>query len=399
MPSHRLPLRALVAACVTMSLSLVFTAPARALDDAHWNAADASIDRGIEYLRQTQNDDGSWSPKTGPAITALVVGVMLDQPDIAINDPAVQKGIDYIMSHVRDDGGIHSGILANYNTAISLSALSRVHGRPDVAEAVKNAKDFLRGLQWQNGMKDPGGNTVDENHPFYGGAGYGNSGRPDMSNTHLMLQGLHDAGVSCDDPVYARAVNFITRCQGVPQNKMFGDQINPDGGFIYATSIDKEHIGVPESKANPELMDEALKGAPVSGLRTYGSITYAGFKSYVYAMPAQLKRDDPRVTAARKWIKNNYTLDKNPGMPRHVNKQGLYYYYMTFGRAMNAWGASTIKTADGQTRDWANDLVDALTERQNDDGSWVNAEADRWMESDPNLVTAYALIALTNATH
>ena len=390
--------RAALPAAVCCLLIACLAAPAHALDDAHWQKADAAIDRGIEYLRDSQNDDGSWSPGPGPAVTALAVTVMLDQPNIDADDPNVKQGIDYIMSKARDDGGIHGGILANYNTAICLSALSRVHGRPDVAEAVRGAKAFLRGLQWQKGMKDPKGNTIDEDHPFYGGAGYGKHGRPDMSNTQMMLQGLRDAGVSCDDPVYQRAVKFITRCQGVEQNDMHGEKINQDGGFIYATSIDKDHIGVPESKANPELMDEALKGAPVSGLRTYGSITYAAFKSYIYAMPAQLQRDDPRVTAARQWIRSNYTLDHNPGMPERVNKQGLYYYYMTFGRAMNAWGATTIETADGQTHDWANDLIDQLVGRQQDDGSWVNTGADRWMEDDPNLVTSYALIALTAAT-
>jgi len=34
---------------------------------------------------------------------------------------------------------------------------------------------------------------------------------------------------------------------------------------------------------------------------------------------------------------------------------------------------------------------------QRPDGSWVN-EADRWMEGDPNLVTAYSVIALQIAT-
>lgn len=377
---------------------LFIAAPVTALDDAHWTKANASIERGIEYLRAHQNEDGSWSPEPGPAITALAITPMLDRPDIGADDPTVQAGIDYILSHVNDDGSIHNGILANYNTAICLSALSRVHGRADVAEAVRGATAFLRGLQWQTGMEDPEGTPVDETHPFFGGAGYGKHGRPDLSNTQVMLQALHDAGVSCDDPAYQRAVAFITRCQGVEQNTMHGDKIANDGGFIYATTINKDHIGVPESKASPEQMDEALLGKPVSSLRTYGSMTYAGFKSYIYAMPAQLSRDDPRIVAARNWIRRNYTLQHNPGMPEGMHKQGLYYYYMTFGRAMDAWGADTIDTADGQTRDWADDLVDQLASAQRSDGAWVN-EADRWMEGDPNLVTAYALLALTAAVH
>lgn len=371
---------------------VLLASPAAALDDEHYRKATAAIERGIAYLRQTQQDDGSWTPQPGPAITALVITSMLDRPSISSNDPAVAKALDYILSKTRDDGGIYEQILPNYNTAICLSALSRVYDRPDAAAAVAGAQKFLRGLQWVD-QQDPTGKAVDESHPFYGGAGYGKHGRPDMSNTQFMLQGLHDSGLDCNDPAFQRAMVFIARCQGIAENDLLADKIELDGGFIYSTSIDKDHIGVPETKASPELMDEALAGKPVSGLRTYGSITYAGFKSYLYA---NLDRDDPRVVAAYQWIRSHYALDRNPGMPEAMREQGLFYYYMTFARALKAWGSTTLTTTDGRQHDWANDLIDQLVSLQREDGSWVN-DADRWMEGDPNLVTAYALIALTEA--
>lgn len=363
--------------------------PAHAIDAEHEAVARDSIARGVAYLRSTQNADGSWTPKPGPAVTAMAVTVMIDSGLVPPNDPQVEKGLAYILSHVQDDGGIHAGILANYNTAICLSALDLVRDRPGMEDTIKNAQDFLRGIQW-DGQVDPTGKAVDKSHPFYGGAGYGRHGRPDMSNTQLMLQGLYDSGLDCKDPAFVRAVVFISRCQGIDSNELFADLIEPDGGFIYSTSINKDLIGVPESKANPEEMDEALTGQPVSGLRTYGSMTYAGFKSYLYA---QLDPADPRVTGALNWIQHNYTLDANPGLPEAMNQQGLYYYYMTFARALDAYGQDTIQTADGVHHDWANDMIAALTTRQNADGSWIN-EADRWMEGDANLVTCYSLIAL-----
>lgn len=385
------PLAALLG--VALLLAVALPQQAMAVDDQRWQAANASIKRGIEFLRQTQNKGGSWTPEPGPAITALCMQAMLDQPDISESDPAVQKAIDYILSKAKDDGGIHDGFLQNYNTSISVSALSRIHNRPDVAEAIKKAQGYLQNLQWSN-QPGPDGKPIDESHPFYGGAGYGKHGRPDMSNTQFLVQALYDSGLDCEDPAFKRAMVFINRCQAHESNDMFDAEMIPrDGGFIYATSISKELVGVPESKANPQLMDEAVKGGPVSGLRTYGSITYAGFKSYLYA---DLGRDDPRVKAAMDWITRNYTLEHNPGMPEAVNKQGLYYYYMVFGRALRAYGQPIITTADGQSTQWANDLIDALAKRQQDDGSWSN-DADRWMEGDPNLVTAYSLLALTNA--
>ena len=244
-------------------------------------------------------------------------------------------------------------------------------------------------------MTDPTGEPVTPDHPFYGGAGYGNHGRPDMSNTQFLVQALHDAGVDPDDEAFQRAVAFLDKCRNVDANDTYSPgALSNDGGMIYATSIDKDHIGVPESKANPQEMDEALKGQPVSGLRSYGSMTYAGFKSFLYA---DLDRDDPRVSTALDWIKRNYTLEQNPGMPEPIELQGLYYYYLAHGRALEAWGEPTLDTASEGEVDWATNLIDTLAARQREDGSWVN-DADRWMEGDPSLVTAYALLALQAAT-
>ncbi len=363
-----------------------------ALDESHWLAADRAIDRGIAYLRGTQNDDGSWSPEPGPAITAMIVSAMLDRPDISTNDPAVQKALTYILSKCKPDGGVHDGMLENYNTAICLGALARVHDQPGVAGVIVKAQDYLRDLQWHD-QTDASGKAVDLSHPFYGGAGYGHHGRPDLSNTQIMLEGLRQSGLDSNDPAFQRALVFILRCQGSNANTDFGDLIVQDGGFIYATSINKDLVGVPQSMASPEMIDEAKEGRPVSGLRTYGSMTYAGFKSLIYA---DLDRADQRVADAFGWIRNNYTLDWNPGLPEPQKMQGYYYYLVTFSRALDAWGVDRVKTTDGADRDWANDLVAKVTALQRADGSWTN-EADRWMESDPNLVTAYALTALLGA--
>jgi len=374
-------------------LVLVFHSPsAFAIDSAYEAKTLASIERGVEYLQSMQNEDGSWTPEPGPAVTAMAVTVMIDSGLVDTNDPQIDKALAYILSFVQDDGGIHAGFLGNYNTSICLSALDLFRDRPGMEQIVTNAQDYLRGIQW-DGQPAPDGKAVDESHPYFGGAGYGKHGRPDMSNTQFMIQGLYDSGLDCKDPAFVRAVAFISRCQGIEQNTLLGELIENDGGFVYATSINRDLIGVPESKANPELMDEALSGRPVSGLRTYGSMTYAGFKSYLYA---QLSPDDPRVAAALNWIQNNYTLDRNPGLPEQIKHQGLYYYYMTFARALNAYGSRTITTADGTEHNWTHDLIDALTQRQRDDGSWVN-DADRWMEGDKNLVTCYALTALIAA--
>ena len=92
-------------------------------------AARTAIERGIVFLRNAQQPDGGWATGPGPAVTGLVVALLLDTPGIAPDDPAVTRGVAYILDRVQADGSIRDGgdgILANYNTAICLSALARL---------------------------------------------------------------------------------------------------------------------------------------------------------------------------------------------------------------------------------------------------------------------------------
>jgi squalene-hopene/tetraprenyl-beta-curcumene cyclase len=121
-------------------------------------------------------------------------------------------------------------------------------------------------------------------------------------------------------------------------------------------------------------------------LRSYGSISYAGLLSYIYA---DLKRDDPRVRAVFGWLQQNYTLDENPGM----GPQGLYYYFHTMAKALSIYGAGELELPGGQKVNWRRGLAMKLINLQRPDGSWFN-DNGRWWERDPALVTAYAVLAL-----
>ena len=55
--------------------------------------------------------------------------------------------------------------------------------------------------------------------------------------------------------------------------------------------------------------------------------------------------------------------------------------------------ASETPGKDSASRNWRNDMTDALLASQRADGSWINS-ADRWQEGQPELVTLYALLAL-----
>ncbi len=400
-----------VCACFVSVAVVGATLPALAIDPERAARAHEMSARAIAWLR-TQQDAGTggWGvPPEGPvypAITGLVLNGMLMEPGIDATDPDVERALGFILSYRQEDGGIYDRVLANYNTSICLSALARAR-TSEANAAIAPAQAFLRGLQYGESadVDSPVGaetKVVDRSHPFYGGVGYGTHGRPDNSNLNLMLEALHDSGVGGDDPAFQRALVFLARTQMSDAiNDMPYADHSSQGGFIYATSPDAQSVDGLIGQSQAGAIDETLSnGQTMSRLRAYGSMTYAGFKSYIYA---DLERDDPRVVAAYEWLRRNYTLEENPG----IGTDGMYYYFVTFARAMDAWGEPTIDVAvqdseEGragartQTRDWANDLIDRLASLQNEDGSFRSVD-DRWMENHPVLITAYALIALQHA--
>jgi squalene-hopene/tetraprenyl-beta-curcumene cyclase len=387
--------------CVGVVLGLV--SQALAIDEEHRKKAEAMIAKATTYLKSQQDEKtGGWgvNPQAPvfPAISGLVINGMAMAPGFDAKDPAVARGVSFILSYQQADGGIYDKLLPSYNTSICISALARV-GTPEAKAAVAKAVPFLKGLQYSEDSPVAGPaagevQRVTREHPFYGGVGYGNNGRPDLSNTSFFIQAMHDAGVPAEDAAYQRALVFLSRVQMVDSinDQAFADR-SKQGGFIYATGPKKDAAGVGQSFAGEieETMDDGTK---VSRLRAYGSMTYAGFKSYVYA---QLKAEDPRVQAAIEWITRNYTLAENPG----VGTDGLYYYFVTFARTLDAWGREKLPvagTGDPKEHDWANDLIDRLAELQNQDGSFKSVD-DRWMENNPVLITAYGLLALRHAAN
>jgi squalene-hopene/tetraprenyl-beta-curcumene cyclase len=116
-------------------------------------------------------------------------------------------------------------------------------------------------------------------------------------------------------------------------------------------------------------------------------MSYSGLKSMIYA---GIKPDDPRAKAAMGWIRKNYDVKNNPGL----GQAGLFYYYNVFAKALDALGTDLFEDAAGVKHDWRRELAEELFSRQKQDGSWINQDS-RWMESDPNLATGFALMALS----
>jgi squalene-hopene/tetraprenyl-beta-curcumene cyclase len=378
------PMRKSIASLVAL-FTLIFANFANsAVDPSLKLEAESAIDRGVKFLLDRQMDDGAWLAE--PAITALCAIALHNSDSEAHADEvraAVANARKFILRAVQPDGSFvgSQSKYVNYTTSICLAALATINN-PEDEDLMRQARHFIIAMQLD---EDNAENPTLPDNQFYGGIGYGSRGptRPDLSNTQWALEALYltdhldrdseDAATA--EKAWANARDFLKAVQNVPGDAdptwiVDADKApEMDGGFVYQPD---------ESKAG-----EDEEGA----LRSYGSMTYAGLKSLIYA---DLDKDDYRVKAAVDWAARNYTLDENPGM----GAEGHYYYLQGFAKALDAYGAETLTTVEGKKRNWREDLVRKLLELQKGDGSWFNEKSGRWQESIPDLVTAYSLISL-----
>ncbi len=345
------------------------------------NEIKQSIARGNAWLLEQQNENGSWDDGGLPALTALPLTALIRDPSLETESgklpEKLEKGFNWLTDQQKEDGGIYNRGLAVYNTATSLTAMSSVPGDRFDPNIIK-ARRHLIANQWDIGEK---GKT---DNPNDGGIGYGShDDHTDMSNTYLALEALALSDKVIEDGKYAdepnldwdAALKFLSRSQNLTvtnDQEWASDDAKNKGGFIYTPG---------DSKAGTEVTEDGKVA-----LRSYGSISYAGLLSLVYA---KLTPDDPRVVAVKEWLGKNYTMEENPNM----GAEGLYYYYQTMAKSMNAAGIDKLKLADGTEADWRSDLAGKLLSVQREDGSWVN-DNGRWMESNPVLVTAYTVMSL-----
>jgi len=343
------------------------------------NEVGAAIQRALRWLDSKQDPEGFWSTKDHPAMTGLVVNAHLGAPGAkrgADLPPKLAKATSWIASNAREDGGIYVAELRNYNTAISLLAL-HLSGDPKYRPLVEKARAYTVAMQ-AKGMANPALN---------GGIGYGPGGtnrqHPDLSNTLLALEALaytreFEKGENAPPEQkldWQAAIDFITRTQNLStHNKEAWVSDDPDnrGGFIYYPGY--------------SMAGEVELGSGRKALRSYGSMSYAGLLSMIYA---EVDKDDDRVKAVLSWLQKHYTLTENPGM----GNDGLFYYYHTMAKALAATGLTELALADGSKVDWRSGLAKHLINLQTGDGFWTN-ESGRWWEKDPVLVTTYCVMAL-----
>ena len=331
-------------------------------------ALETAVSNGAAFLLKSQADDGHWSDRQMPALTALPLWALCgakENADAESVGRAVRKAADFVLATQRPDGGFYvpkpgrggSG-LGNYNTSVCLAALFDSGIAP--ASALLKAREYIAASQL----------TGDDT--MAGGFGYDRISRrryADLSNTSY-------------------AMNAMAKTASLEERRVGGKRVDIDWDKALSFVENLMEREGPEAGGATYNMRTPQAGTTTNAqgrvhLRAYGSMTYAAVLSMC---SARLDRGDPRVRQSLEYMANNWSVDENPGM----GSQGLYYFYDIMARALSA---ARVETVGGH--DWKRELSAKVVSLQRPDGSWAN-DNNRFWEADPVLCTSFAMIVLEN---
>lgn len=373
---------------ILLSLFSLHCAPPRS--EAETMLADACA-----FLWTMQGEDGGWHSATygilrgGQAWTPFVLHALLDAPAAGCAKPerGVERALAFIRNHVDQDGALglaDPDVLEypNYATAYALRVFVR-HGAAADEALVEKMTAYLRAQQFA----EPRGFGPDD--AAYGSWGFGEQGLPpgrtghvDLSHTRRVLHALHDAGY--DDPAtYRRAEAFLRWVQKHPADPRLRaaglDSLLYDGGF-YASPI---ALGVNKSAPEPDAPD---------GLPLYQSYATTTCDGLLALLAAGVSREDERVQAAARWLRDHPALAYPEGIPQDHPAQWhrvLFYYHLNV--------RAEVYDALAWPGPWRNEMVRALAGKQRDDGSFANPYGAANKEDDPLLATAMVVQVLSAA--
>lgn len=297
---------------------------------------EAAIDRGLEWLSQRQQDDGSFGSITryrqNPGVAGLCGLAFLASGSTPGRGPygeTISGTVDYVTSCARPSGYI---VEANpdyyhgpmYGHGFATLFLAEVYGmtlRDDVRETLKRAVQLIIDSQNEEG----GWRYTPE------------SNQADISVTVcqvMALRAARNAGLSVPKATIDRSVEYIERSQ------------NPDdGGFRY-----RLHESAESKFARSAA---ALVALYTSGIHE-GKVLHDGL---------------------------DYMMRFVPGTPRTRNHD--YYFYGQYYAVQAAWHAG-----GDIWRIWYPAVRDEIISQQYTDGSW----SDPWIGNE--YATAMALIVL-----
>lgn len=321
---------------------LVPVALAQDRQDEVGESAQIAIQKGLEYLAESQHPDGYWECDIGyklnysyqitkqdgrhVGVTSLACMALMSNgnlPGRGKYGRHVERGLAYVLSKVKDSGFItDEGSKGSrmYSHAFATLFLAEVYGmthRLDVKVGLKRAVEGI--IKWQNGQ---------------GGWRYlPLASDADLSVTVCQLQALRAArnvGIQVNTATIEKAIRYVVRCA------------NPDGSFKYQDlALSRDSF--------------ALTGAGLTSLFS------AGVYEDENRMLQEALRDEGRdlrriVSRGLEYLQERrYT----------VQKRTYFYFYGHY------YAAQAMFVAGGQYWDnWYPAIRDELVRLQRDDGTW-----------------------------
>jgi len=354
--------------------------------------------RAADWLLTAQDASGCWKvgpegkQDPSPAFTAIIVTALANGPKDLRGKykDAVGKGIAFLESKVNADGSFGEGksntFVKTYSTALCLMALATVD-REKHADKIRGAQAYLKQNQLKEGAHR-GGNGYGDEEPR--GATTIKKEIANLSVTGFSAEALEASGLPKEDEYWRLVIEFVRKCQN-------NSEVNNDPEFV--SKLKAKNLVVGEDGglyytpvADPSLQKAGTKKiADKESIASYGSMTYEGIKTYIYA---GLKKDSPEVKAAVDWVRKNYSVEGHPGFAfdevKRNHLRGLYYYYLVMARALDAYGENPFTTFDGKKHDWPKEVAEQLLKTVRESKLWSNDNAG-WYEGDAVLVTSYTL--------
>ncbi|WP_010588490.1 prenyltransferase/squalene oxidase repeat-containing protein [Schlesneria paludicola] len=278
-----------------------------------------AINRGLAYLADNQNADGSYGKagiyKSNVAVTALAGMAFLSAghvPGRGQTSAHVDRSIDYILSRVgptgfirRENANEHGPMYGHGFATLFLAEVYGMTPKKEVREALKSATQLIINSQNKEG-----------------GWRYFPDGREaDVSVTVCQMMALRAArncGIAVPKSTVDQCVEYVRKCQ------------NRDGGFRYQLAGPKTS-DFPRSAAGVVVMYNA-------GIAE-GREVERGLEYLLRSPPrGDLLRDDP------------------------------HYFYGQYYAVQAMWHAG-----DDYWRAWYPSIRDELISRQAPDGSWIDS--------------------------
>jgi hypothetical protein len=176
-----------------------------------------------------------------PGLSALGLMALQTKPKelrTAEEQATIDQGLAWLLQQQNEDGTFGKS-QPNYVTCVAIGAMTRA-GNPAHQEALQRAQKSILLFQHleANGYKP--------SDPDYGSIGYGGKTRGDLSNLHFSLEALRDRAAG-DHEAFAKALVFLQRTQNLKSDQRLPGKVagpgqarvrcstvaGDDGGAVY----------------------------------------------------------------------------------------------------------------------------------------------------------------------